>query len=111
MKRKKYYVSIKTREISQTKVGDNDDFIVYATDGEVKALRNKLSHIEDAELGTYWRAHIPIVPYHIDGDNVAYDENLKDAFKMVYHLGDEKTKEFISSSGMLESNVNASENK
>ncbi len=105
MERKKYYVSIKTREISKTKVGDNDDFTVFATDAEIQSLRNKLDHIEGAEMAAYWRAHIPILPYHNDKGNQAYDEQLREALQMVYDLGDKDSRQFIAESGILDNGL------
>lgn len=101
MEKKKYYVSLQSLEISQIEHGNNNDFTIYATDGEVKELRATFNKMYDANIGTYWRAHIPIVPYHHDTANDNYDAAITDAFQMLYELGDEKTKEFIDDSEVL----------
>src|SRR5690625_478609 len=101
MERKKYYVSLQSREISQTIVGNNADFTIYATDDEVRMLRKKLDNIYDAEVDTYWRAHVPIMPYHKDASNERYDQSLTEAFQMIYSLGDDQAKQFVSESGLL----------
>lgn len=102
MERKKYYVSLQSREISQTVVGNNADFTIYATDDEVSMLRKKLNNVYDAELDTYWRSHVPIMPYHKDASNERYDQSLTEAFQMIYTLGDEEAKQFVSESGVLQ---------
>src|SRR5690625_4280096 len=106
MERKKYYVSLQSREISQTIVGNNADFTIYATDDEVKMLRRKLDHIYDAEVDTYWRSHVPIMPYHKDASNERYDQSLLEAFQMIYTLGDEQAKQFVTESGILQDSTN-----
>jgi len=101
MSKNKYYVSLQSREISQIEFHNNNDFIIYATDTEVTLLRKKLDSIYRAELDTFWRSHVPIVPYHRDGANDRYDESLLEAFQMIYQLGDDDAKGFIKESGLL----------
>lgn len=101
MEKKTYYVSLQSREISQVKVGNNADFTIFATEDEVVELRSILNKIYDADMGTYWRSHIPIVPYHHDEENDQYDANLKEAYEKIYHLGDESTKTFIEENNLL----------
>lgn len=106
MERKKYFVSLQSREISQTIVGNNADFTIYATDDEVRMLRKKMDNIYDAEVDTYWRAHVPIMPYHKDASNERYDQSLTEVFKMIYTLGDEQAKQFVSESEVLRDKLN-----
>lgn len=101
MEKKKYYVSLQSREISQVKHGNNADFTIHATEAEVTMLRKKLDDIYAAELDTYWRAHVPITPYHNDPSNDRYDKSLSEAFEMIYQLGDDQAKSFIEESGFL----------
>lgn len=101
MKKKTYYVSLQSREISQVKFGNNHHFVISATDEEVKALRRKLTDIADADNDAYWRAHIPFLPYHRDLANDLYDNNLAEALQMIYELGDEATRNYIETSGVL----------
>ena len=96
-----YYVSIASQEISQIKIGNNDDFTIYATDDEVKLLRSKMEKIYDADMRAYWRAHVPIMPYHHDKPNDDYDLGITEAFQMIYDLGDEQTKSDLTDMGVL----------
>ncbi|HLR74380.1 MAG TPA: hydrolase [Virgibacillus sp.] len=101
MEKKKYYVSIASGEISQIQYQNNDEFIIYATDDEVRMLRAKMDNMHDASIGAFWRAHVPIVPYHNDQPNDDYDENITEALRMIYDLGDEETKSHIQTMGVL----------
>lgn len=101
MEKKKYYVSVQSHEISTNRVANNDDFVIYATDEEVQQLRSKFEQMQMSEWGTFWRAHVPIVPYHHDQSNDDYDEEMTSAFQMLYDLGDEETKSHIDEMGIL----------
>lgn len=104
MEKKKYYVSMASGEISQIKHGNNDEFIIHATEAEVSSLRQIFNQRETADLGAFLRAHIPIREYHHDEPNDNYDSNMKQAFQMLYNLGDESTKKHIESIGVLGNN-------
>lgn len=101
MEKKKYYVSLASHEISQTRYHNNDDFVIYATEGEVRELRNTLNRMYRGDMDSYWRAHIPIVKYHHDTGNETYDREITEVFQMLYELGDEQTKDYIKSTGVL----------
>lgn len=101
MSKKKYYVNVRSREISQIAFQNNNDFTIYATTSEVTQLRRKFSEIHRAELDTFWRSHVPIMPYHRDEPNDRYDGELLESFQMIYELGDDDAKEFMKESGLL----------
>ena len=94
-KRNKYFVSVQSHEISRNRVGNNDDFVIYATDEEVQQLRSKFDQMRGAEWSSFWRAHVPIVPYHHDQPNDDYDREFTSVFEILYKLGDEQTKAHI----------------
>lgn len=102
MEKTKYYVNIATQVISQIQSDENNNFIIFATGEEVFQLRQMLTEMHDADMGAFWRAHVPYVSYHNDQPNDQYDEGLVAAFQMIHDLGDEKTKEHIESMGILE---------
>ena len=101
MERKKYFVSVASGEISQVQFGNNDDFTIYATDAEVRDLRAKMNVMHNAEIKSFWRAHVPIMPYHHDKANDQYNAGIQEAFQMIYHLGDEQTKSDMKDMGIL----------
>ncbi|TMN21232.1 hydrolase [Lentibacillus cibarius] len=101
MERKKFYINLGSKEISQIKYDNNDEFTIYATTDEVQTLRYKLDNMNDADTRAFYRAHVPIMPYHNDESNDDYDNQITEAFRMVYELGDSVTKQHIESMGIL----------
>lgn len=101
MEKKKYYVNLQSREISQMKYHNNDAFTIYATQEEIRLLRKKLDNVYEAEVDTFWRSHVPILPYHNDQSNDRYDKNITEAFKMIYQLGDDQARIYMEESGVL----------
>lgn len=99
--KKKYYVSLAASEISQIKFGNNDEFTIYATEEDVRKLREMMNDMRDADIGTFWRAHIPFMHYHNDKANDKYDQAITDAFQLLYKIGDEETKNHIEEIGVL----------
>jgi len=102
MEKKTFYVSLTTGEVSQIPYQNNDDFVIHATDADVRQLRSKFDAMDDAGLRSFVRAHVPIVPYHHDSANDDYDYSMHEALQMIYNLGDEATKEHIESMGVLD---------
>lgn len=102
MERKKYFVSVASGEISQVQFGNNDDFTIYATDSEVRDLRSKMDIMQKAEFKSFWRAHVPIMPYHNDKPNDQYNAGIQEAFQLIYQLGDDQTKSDLKNMGVLD---------
>lgn len=101
MEKQKYYVNIGDGEISQTKYHNNAQYTIYATDDEVRTLREKFRNMHEASFDSYLRAHVPIVPYHNDKPNDDYDSNMAEVFQMIYELGDEQAKQHIKQLNIL----------
>lgn len=102
--KKKYYVNIGSREISQTKYDNNDEFVIYATEDEVRLLRQRMAGMYASDFNAFLRSHVPIMPYHNDKPNDDYDTGITDAFQLIYELGDKETKAHIDSIGVLGDN-------
>ncbi|RWZ54851.1 hydrolase [Halobacillus fulvus] len=102
MEKNKYYINIGTREISVNHDGNNDDFIVYATKEEIVGLREIFDEVYNADVRSFFRAHIPAMPYHLDASNDEFDDGMKAAFQKIYELGDETTKNHLTEMGVLE---------
>lgn len=100
MEKEKYYVNIPHQVIGKNRYSDSD-FTVYATTEEIRELRKILNSIEEAESDTYWRAHIPFMPYHNDPSNDRYDRSYTNAMKIIYEIGDDSAKNYIEESGIL----------
>ncbi|HLR62718.1 MAG TPA: hydrolase [Lentibacillus sp.] len=104
MMKNKYYVNLGSQEISRIKYDNNDEFIIYATDDEIRILRGKLDGMHDSDMRAFFRAHVPIMPYHNDKPNDDYDAGVTEAFQMIYDLGDKETKQHIEDIGILTDN-------
>ncbi|MFC2947125.1 hydrolase [Virgibacillus sediminis] len=101
MEKKKYYVNIGTGEISQIQFNNNDGYVIHATEEDVRLLRARMENMHGASFRSFWRSHVPIKPYHEDGANDEYDENMTAAFEMLHEWGDEQTKSHIESIGLF----------
>jgi len=101
MEKEKYYVSLASGEISRIRFGNNDDFTIQATADEVRLLRAKLDNMHASEIGSFWRAHVPIKPYHNDQANDDYDREITEAFQMLFDLGNEETRTHITQMEIL----------
>ncbi|TGB02158.1 hydrolase [Halobacillus salinus] len=102
MDKNKYYVNIATKEISLNKDGNNDEFIVQATEDEILTLREIFDEIEMADNESFWRSHVPFQPYHQDQANDDFDAAMKVAFQKIYDWGEDETKALIKEMNVLE---------
>ncbi|SFA91860.1 hypothetical protein SAMN04488072_103262 [Lentibacillus halodurans] len=102
--KKKFYINLGTQEISQIEYDNNNEFVIYATEDEVRLLRQRLDGMHTSDIHAFFRAHVPIMPYHNDKSNDDYDTGITDAFQMIYELGNEETKKHIENMGVLGDN-------
>ncbi|GEL77925.1 hypothetical protein [Tenuibacillus multivorans] len=93
--KRKFYINVEEREISELKAGNNDEFTIYAGPNEIIALREIFEGMEHADMGTFWRSHMPFKEYHRDEDQDEYDHLLLKAYKMIYELGDDQSKQHV----------------
>src|SRR5699024_2197788 len=101
MSKKTYFVNIASREISQIPFQNNTSFKIHATGDEVQLLRNKMNGLDYGDNLSFVRAHIPIYPYHHDKGNDLYDDNMIQAYQLIYELGDDSTQSHIDSMDIL----------
>ncbi|MFD2208176.1 hydrolase [Virgibacillus halophilus] len=102
MDKQKYYVNLASQQISTVRFENNDSYVIYASEEEVRNLRQKLNHMHEGDMNAFFRAHVPIMPYHNDRGNDHYDSGMSEAFQIIYDLGDEKTKEHLTDIGVLD---------
>ncbi len=95
MEKRKFYVNVESREISELKAGNNDEFIIYGTPEQIIELRECFEDMEHADMGTFWRSHMPFKEYHRDEDNDEFDQCLLKVYKMIHDLGDENAKQHV----------------
>jgi hypothetical protein len=107
MEKKKYYVSIHagpdTGEIRNVKGDSTFDFEIEASEEEVEKIQELFEATQDAAHNSFWRAHVPYIPYHDDKVNDDYDEALVQIYKLLYDLGNTETRNHIESMGILNS--------
>src|SRR5699024_56302 len=101
MEKKPYYINMGSMEISSVRYGNNEELVIYATENEAKDLRNKMDKLDDANLRSFFRAHVPFRPYHNDQQNDDYEDGMTEALQLVYELGSEETREHIMETGIL----------
>lgn len=101
MEKKKFYINVGAGEISQEKFNNNEEFIIQATEDEVAVLRDKFNLMHEAGIKTFFRAHVPINPYHNDKSNDYYDDEMTQAYRMIHQLGEPETKAHIEQMGIL----------
>lgn len=102
MEKNKYYVNIATKEISLNKDGNNDEFIVHATEDEILTLREVFDEMDSADNESFFRSHVPFKYYHQDQANDDFDAAMKVAFQKIYDWGDGETKSLIGQMNVLD---------
>jgi hypothetical protein len=102
MEKKTYYISVANGEISQIKDGSPHEFEIEATNEEIKQLREIFDDAYEADWTSFWRAHIPFLEYHNDKPNDVYDEDILQAYSIIYKLGKEETRNHIKSMGIID---------
>lgn len=98
-----YYIEVATGEISRSSTDSPWNFKISATDEEITQLREVFDSNHSVDWQNFYRAHVPYIQYHFDRENDAYDENLHQVYEMIHRLGDDESKKFIESIGILNS--------
>ena len=99
--KKTWYVSVQAGTVLENRGDAAYEFEIRATEKEANKLREQIELKEKADENTFYRAHIPVVPYHEDQENDAYDASLKRIYEMIYAFGTESTKMHMESMKML----------
>lgn len=99
---KTYYVSVQAQRIMERQGDGPYEFEIIATKDQIDQLNEIFEKMKAADHMSYWSSHIPYIPYHEDPQNDAYDLHLKKAYRMIYELGTEETKQHIESMNILD---------
>lgn len=99
--KEKYYVNISDGGIRKKSAEGSATFGIYADDGDLSKIREKMDNMDEANLASYVRAHIPFTPPDESPENARYDKNLKELYALLHELGDESTKAHIESIDIL----------
>ncbi|MDM5198517.1 hypothetical protein QUF84_10850 [Fictibacillus enclensis] len=102
LEKQPYYVNVETGEVHSDKTVSSFEFEIEATSEEVNRLTKLFRACDEAARDTFWRSHVPYVPYHNDPDNHRYDQALKDIYQFIHDHGQPLTREHIESMGILD---------
>ncbi|WP_126425286.1 hypothetical protein [Brevibacillus marinus] len=100
MAKKRYYVSVQAGTVMENQGDAAYEYEIEATPEEVRALMILLEEKYDDDWLAFFRAHIPGVPYHYDGENDRYDQHLRQIYALLYRLGTDETKRQIEAAGL-----------
>jgi len=101
MDKKTYYVNVGSREISEEPYTHTAAFAIQANKEEIRLLRAKMDAMQDADNISFFRAHVPFIPYHKDTGTASYDTEMGEAFQMIHDLGGEEARADLASMGIL----------
>lgn len=101
MMKEKYYVNITNGSISKDAIESEGAFGIYADQADLGRLQEKVNNMDEANRGSYIRAHQLYYPQHLSPENSRYDKNLKALYSILRELGDETTRAHIDSIDVL----------
>ncbi|CAH0118372.1 MULTISPECIES: hypothetical protein [unclassified Paenibacillus] len=102
MEKQTYYVSVQSSSILTEQGATPYEFEIQATQEEVDKLQSLFDFKSEADQKTFYRAHIPAYPYHVDPDNDMYDSYLNRIYELIYKLGTDETKQAIRQSRLMQ---------
>ncbi|OKL36182.1 hydrolase [Domibacillus mangrovi] len=95
MEKQAYYIQVANGEIQSRSDVSPWEFRIFANEKEIQDLRGLFTEMNEADSRTFWRTHLPAVPYHMDKDNDQYDKRMMEVYDKLYELGDEDTRSHI----------------
>jgi hypothetical protein len=101
MRKKRYYVSVSAGTVMENQGDAAYELEIEATEQDVLALQELFEQKNATDFDTFFRAHIPAVPYHYDRENDDYDAHLKKIYSLMYRVGTDETREHIKSMGLI----------
>jgi len=99
--KRRYYVSVQSKSIMLNQGDATYELEIDATPEQILELRELFEDEEDFENDTFWRAHIPAIPYHHDNSNDGYDVMLEEIYRKLYEWGTPETRAHIESMNVL----------
>ncbi len=101
MTRHTYYVSVQDGSISQHRDAAAWQFQIEADDDQILQLRDYFDEQYMTDWKGFFRAHVPYLEYHYDSPNDEMDRKRKAIYSMIFELGNEETKNFIETNGLM----------
>lgn len=101
MDKQKYYVSVQAKTIMAEQGDAAYELEIEATPEELEQLNDLFRELDDFDVSTYFRAHIPGIPYHHDLENDGYDYYLQAIYRFLYEHGTEQTRDHVLAMNIL----------
>ncbi|ASB87804.1 hydrolase [Bacillus sonorensis] len=102
LEKRTYYISVQDGMISQHSGASPWEFEISADDDDIIILREYFDQLHSQDWINFFRAHVPAVEYHYDSSNDKMDELRRNIYGMLYRLGNEETRSFISENGLCD---------
>lgn len=96
MDKQRYYVSVQSRTLMNHQGDAAYEFEIDATPEDAQQLIDLFASLEDFDESTFFRNHIPGIPYHDDVESDGYDYYLKQIYGFIHQFGTEETKNHIA---------------
>ncbi|MGE6628772.1 hydrolase [Bacillus sp. NPDC077027] len=96
-----YFVSVQDGSISQHRDAASWQFQIEADDDQILQLRDYFDQLYMSDWKGFFRAHVPFVEYHYDSPNDETDRTRKNIYNLIYQLGNDETKDFIETNGLM----------
>lgn len=96
MEKQKYYVGVGSGQITRQPETTEWEFEIEATEEQVARLRELFDRAAKQNLDIAYVVLHPIEGTKEDHDLKNYDHTLQEIYRMIYELGNEETKQFIS---------------
>lgn len=102
MEKKTYYVSVQAGTLLEEEGAAAFEFEIEATEHDVERLAELFEDMKIVDEHSSVRAHLPVLQYHVDVENDAYDEKITEVYRELHRLGTASTKHHIERMGILE---------
>ncbi|GAA4835326.1 hypothetical protein GCM10023310_10980 [Paenibacillus vulneris] len=96
MDKRPYYISVQAKTIMLNQGDAPYEFEIMATEEEIDQLYEWFEELDEYEQGTFFRAHVPALPYHHDSYNDACDYTLKQIYRFIADHGSKQTGDHIA---------------
>jgi hypothetical protein len=102
MNKKRYFVTISTKEIRETSVPDNGvEFEIIANQNEKEYIEALFKEKDQDSKNASMYLTKPFNEWGADDERSRYDDHMLNLYRKLYELGTEETKEKIDELGII----------
>ncbi len=102
MNKKRYFVTISTKEIRETSVPDNGvEFEIIANQNEKEDIEALFKEKDQDSKNASMYLTKPFNEWGADDERSRYDDHMLNLYRKLYELGTEETKEKIDELGII----------